>query len=89
MFKLEVNLDAEWEKFLEDHEPTRGRRLANRLGFKGKNSVRAANGLTNYASNKRAAVSSRLAGNITTAQDYERICDLIYKEDIQPFIECW
>jgi hypothetical protein len=90
-FKIEINLDDEGElsKFLDDYEPMRGRVLANRLGFKGKHSVRAADGLMNFACNRRAAFGCRRRGDVDTALDYERICGLIYKEDIQPFIECW
>lgn len=90
-FTYEVNLDCpnDLEEFLTKYEPARGRRLANLLGFKGRHSVQAANGLMNYASNKRAAVSERLAGRIRDACMYEDICDRIYKEDIQPLITCW
>ncbi len=91
MFKFEVNLDDEEEMlaFLHDFEPLRGRALANRLKFSGKGCVRAANALMNYAHNKRVAVKERREGRITTALNYEGICDRIYREDIQPLIECW
>ncbi len=90
-FKLDFNLDDEEDlvKFLDRFEPARGRLLANHLRFKGKNSARAANGLMNYAQNKRAARTCRDNDNIPEALHYEHICDLIYKEDIQPFVECW
>lgn len=90
-FKLDVNLDdeQELEEFLETYEPQRGRQLANSLEFKGKSSVEAANGLMNYAHNKRAAMLCRKTGNIQGALGYEQICDRIYKENIQPLIECW
>lgn len=90
-FSYDVNLDdpVDWENFLEDFEPSRGRCLATRLGFKGKNATKAADGLMNYAQNKRAAYSSREAGDIPKALEYEGICDKIYREDIQPLIKCW
>lgn len=90
-FSLDVNLDdeQELEEFLESYEPSRGRQLANLLGFKGNRSVEAANGLMNYAQNKRAARLCRSAGTIESALGYERICDRIYRENIQPLIECW
>ena len=90
-FAREVNLDdqQELEHFLASAEPARGRLLANMLRFKGRFAVRAANGLMNYAQNKRAANLLRSYGEIQQAQGYEAICDRIYKEDIQPLIKCW
>ena len=90
-FEHPVNLDdqQELEQFLSSHEPARGRLLANMLRFKGRSAVRAANGLMNYAQNKRAANLLRSSGKIQKAKDYEDICDRIYKEDIQPLIKCW
>ena len=90
-FKLGINLDdeVEVEGFLSMHEPIRGVALAHRLGFRGRHCKRAADALMNYAHNKRAALSCRLKGQIATAQQYEDICDRIYREDIQPLIECW
>lgn len=90
-FRLNVNLDDHYEreKFLEYHEPNRGRALANRLGFRGSGCVAAADGLMNYACNKRAAVSCRIQGKIREALDYEAICDRIYREDIEPAVVCW
>jgi hypothetical protein len=90
-FTYEVNLDCpnNLEEFLTKYEPARGRRLANLLGFKGRNSVQAANGLMNYASNKRAAHICRRGIMLTQAKMYEDICDRIYQEDIQPLINCW
>ncbi len=90
-FKFDANLDDEVDReaFLKVYEPGRGRALANRLGFRGKGCVAAANALMNYACNKRAAVMCRKRGAINTAVQYETICDRIYKEDIQPAIECW
>ena len=91
MFEIELNLDDEEElqKFMSLHEPTRGRRLATRLGFSGKGCVAASNALMNYAANKRAAINCRKEGKIYAALIYEEICDTIYKDDIQPTIKCW
>lgn len=90
-FKIDLNLDDEEEakSFWENYSPFRGRALANRLGFKGKGSAKAANALINYAINKNVACEQRKAGNITTAVKYENICDTIYLADIQGKIECW
>lgn len=90
-FTYDVNLDcpADLESFLDMAEPCRGRRLANMLKFKGKFAVQAADGLICYALNKRAANTLRLQGNIAAAQSYEEFCDRIYREDIQPLINCW
>ena len=90
-FAYAVNLDdqQELEHFLASTEPARGRLLANMLRFKGRFAVRAANGLMNYAQNKRPANLLRSYGEIQKAKAYEDICDRIYKEDIQPLIKCW
>ncbi len=90
-FTIEVNLDVEPDccDFLAEFEPARGRRLANLLGFKGRHSVRAADALMNYAQNKRAAFMCRKRGSIQTALQYEKICDRIYREDIQLLVQCW
>lgn len=90
-FHHDVNLDCPvgLEQFLETYEPDRGRRLANRLAFRGRFSVRAADALIGYAHNKQAAMWCRELGYITEAEKYERICDRIYDEDIQPLIHCW
>lgn len=88
---LEINLDDEQEcaEFIEQHGTNRGKRLANRLGLKGKGSVRLASSLSNYAWNKHTAIYLRLQGNIQDAQRYEAICDRIYSADIQPRCDCW
>lgn len=90
MFRLDVNLDTEegMTEFLELYEPSRGRLLANRLGFKGHGCVAAADALMNYAHNKRAAIMCRKTAD-EIASRYEAICDDIYREDIQPVIKCW
>jgi hypothetical protein len=90
-FTHAVNLDCpnDLAEFLERHEPARGRRLANQIGFKGRNAVKAADGLMNYAHNKRAAISCRSRGDTQEALKYEAICDMIYREDIQPLTDCW
>lgn len=90
-FTYEVNLDCpnDLEEFLTKYEPARGRRLANLLGFKGRYSVRAADDLMGYACNKRAAIICRERGDIPEAMKYEKICDWIYRENIQPTINCW
>jgi len=90
-FSANFNLDCpnDREAFLKRFGPARGRVLANRLGFRGKGSVKAANALMNYAHNKGTARACRKYGRIQSAQRYEAICDRIYKEDIQPLIKCW
>lgn len=90
-FETDFNLDCQndLEKFLKTYEPTRGRALANRLGFYGTGSTKAANALMNYAHNKRTAIGCRKFGKIPSALRYEEICDRIYREDIQPLIKCW
>lgn len=90
-FARDVNLDCpnDLEEFLSACEPCCGRRLANGFGFKGRHAVRAANGLMNYAQNKRTANLLRSYGEIAQALQYEEICDRIYQEDIQPLVKCW
>lgn len=90
-FSLEVNLDDETEarEWIAKYGTTDGRRLANLLGFTGKDSARAADALSNYAWNKTTAIDCRKRGTIQTAQNYERICDDIYARDIEPLIACW
>ena len=89
--KIDLNLDDESEnaEFLENYGTGKGRWLANRLGLTGKGSSDAATALSNYAWNKRTAIFCRRSGDIDGALKYERICDLIYSEDIQGKIECW
>ncbi len=91
MFKIDLNLDAmcEANEFIHKFGTTKGRALANLLGFKGKGSARAATALSNYAWNKQTAIGCREHGKIQTAIMYEDICDKIYTENIQPSIECW
>lgn len=90
-FNSSWNLDDEMEceTFIETYGTTRGMRLAHKLGFTGTNARRAANALSNYAWNKHTAVNCRRKGDITTALQYEAICDRIYSQDIQPIIDCW
>jgi hypothetical protein len=90
-FAAELNLDDPYEvdQFIAEHNTTKGRALANSLGFKGKDAVRAADALSCYAWNKKTAISLRTKGDIVTGQKYEAICDTIYRRDIQPLINCW
>ena len=90
-FKLEINLDdeSEVETFISRHGTINGKLLAYELGLHGKGSVKAATALSNYAWNKWTALGLRKEGKIASALEYEKICDSIYKEDIEPFIECW
>lgn len=90
-FAIDLNLDDESEcsEFIKKHGTGKGRWLANRLGFKGEGSAKGATALSCYAWNKITAFHCRKRGEINTALVYEEICDRIYKEDIQPFIECW
>lgn len=88
---MELNLDdpEEVDSFIKTYGTVKGRSLANRLGLSGKHSTRVATSLSGYAWNKKVAVYCRKQGKIEEALNYERICDYIYKEDIQPFCECW
>jgi len=90
-FAIDLNLDDEYEveDFINAHGTSKGRGLANTLGFKGKGSVAAANALSCYAWNKHTAISCRKRGDITNALKYEAICDWIYRDDITGKIECW
>ncbi len=93
-FKLNINLDDEIEahEFLRTYSSTispTGRRLAKRLGLAGRGSCRAAKALWNYAMNRNVAFTTRREGRIETALQYEGICDRIYAQSIQPFVECW
>lgn len=89
--KTHLNLDDEEtvESFIDLFGTTRGRQLANRLGFYGKGSTKAANAFSNYAWNKWTAINCRKNGMINDALNYERICDKIYSEDILGKVECW
>lgn len=90
-FIFEGNLDDEEEAnaFLKEHTTISGRRLARRLGFVGQGSVHAASALSAYAWNKRVAANLRKRGEISSALVYETICDRLYRDDIQPNIQCW
>ena len=90
-FKTDLNLDDETEvnEFLKSHGMRRRRNIAKELGFEGEGSFEAAQSLKNYAWNKVTAISERKKGNISRAEVFEDICDRIYKEDIEPNIECW
>lgn len=90
-FKLDVNLDDEQEAqdFVNQYGTTKGRSLANLLGFAGVNSQFAANALSGYAWNKVAATKCRREGKIAIALQYEAICDRIYTNNITPLVECW
>ena len=90
-FKIEINLDDEQEvqAFIDAHYTNRGWQLARKLGFKGRGSAKAASALSNYAWNKITAMGLRKKGGIDMAQQYERICDMIYSQDIRGKIECW
>jgi hypothetical protein len=90
-FKVEINLDDEMEvsDFIENYGTTRGQRLANLLGLKGKGSATLASALSNYAWNKKTAMALRLKGDLPTAMSYELICDRIYRSNISPICDCW
>lgn len=74
------NLDCpnEVEEFWQTYQLVNGRRLANLLGWKGKESTNNAYLYHGYAANKITAISCRKAGNIATALSYEGICERIY-----------
>ena len=76
-----INLDDENEvaEFIEKYKTTKGRRLANLLGLRGKGCVKVANNISCYAWNKFTAIGLRELGKIEKAQMYEGICDRIYK----------
>lgn len=90
-FTLNINLDNEIEchEFIKKYGNSSKRSLANQLGFVGKGAAKAAQALNNYAWNKKTATMLRKMGEIDRAIVYEKICDDIYKEDIEPNIECW
>lgn len=77
-----MNLDDtnQVEEFITKFGATKGRRLANQLGFFGRGAVRRANALSGYAWNKHTAIGLRKAGQIRDALFYERICDRIYSD---------
>ena len=89
--KIDINLDdeVEVENFINTWGVTKGRRLANGLNLKGLGSSKAATALSNYAWNKWTAINCRKNGWINEALNYERICEMIYLEDISGKIECW
>ena len=95
-FSLDLNLDDETElaAFLAEHKCRNSRRLANKLGLKGKGSARLATALSNYAWNKATALNLRKGTDggqvqIGRAEMYETIADNIYAIDISPVCECW
>ena len=90
-FKLAVNLDDDAERwaFMQAQSGKPMRLMPERIGFAGRGSLKAARALWSYALNKHTAVEIRREGRINDAIKYEDICDRIYKQDIQPFIECW
>ena len=93
-FQIDINLDDEQEcvEFLRTHmihPGPSGRRLSNKLGFKGRGAGLAAKALWNYAMNRQVAFTTRREGRITTALQYEAICDRIYRDSIRNKIECW
>ena len=90
-FTFNINLDDEIEchEFVEKYSSFTCRSLADELEFEGKGASKAAQSLHNYAWNKKTAIMLRKMGEIDRAIVYEKICDDIYKEDIEPNIECW
>lgn len=88
------NLDDEVElDFVKNEygilQGCRGRRLARKLGWRGKGSTKAANGVANYVANKLVAMAHRRRGQIATAIEYEAICERIYSRDLLPRVEVW
>jgi len=75
-----INLDdeSECEAFINAHGTTKGRRLANKLGFSGKGSEKRADSLACYAWNKWTAIGLRKRGEIGKAMAYEAIANRIY-----------
>ena len=82
-----LNLDCpnEVEDFIAKYNTTKGAKLANMLGIKGKGRNKIANALSNYAWNKKTAMEQRKVGNISTAVSYGNICDRIYNDLPQEF----
>ena len=90
-FTLNINLDDEneVEKFIQKYNTQSGQIIANQLNLKGKGSALLAKALSNYAWNKKTAISCRIKGEIPKALEYEKICDNIYTQNIEPVCKCW
>jgi hypothetical protein len=90
-FKIDINLDDpnELEEFIEKYKNSSGQIIANQLKLKGKGSALLAKALSNYAWNKKTAIYCRVKGKINRALKYEKICDNIYVNNIEPVCECW
>lgn len=74
------NLDdaTECAEFIAGYGHLKGARLARSLGLSGPGSIKAASDLLNYAKMKQRASTERLDGRVSSALDYERMCDAIY-----------
>lgn len=74
------NLDCPTEcaEFIAGYGHLKGARLARSLGLSGAGSIKAASDLLNYAQMKQRACAERLDGRISSALDYERMCDALF-----------
>lgn len=79
-----LNLDdkAERDAFINRFGTSRGMRVANALGIRGKGAKRIGTALSCYAWNAHTAYQCRFEGNVTTARQYEDIADRIYRDDL-------
>lgn len=78
----ELSLRAFWMK----HQ--RGRLYRELFPMGGTGTRKACADLANYAANKSTAIHCRLNGNITSAMEYEQICDSIYSK-LPAFAKSW
>ncbi len=90
-FETEINLDDEDEaqEFFNKYCHSTSHAIARDLGFEGKGAAEAAQNLFEYANGKLIAMRDRREGRISLALVSEEILDSIYKDKIQPNIECW
>lgn len=85
------NLDAETDveklrEFWKKHEG--GKRLKDLFPSGGEGTKNATSELANYAINKLTAIQCRLEGKIQEANEYDRVCDLVYK-DLPTWARSW
>ena len=90
-FKIELNLDnpVELLEFLSNYWLMDAKTLAAEFGWEGEGAVPAVIALQDYAEYKLTAIRRRLNGQINCACSAERECDEIYRQRIQPNIDCW
>lgn len=86
------NLDAMdatdlWSFWAEHRHATKADALAL-FGRTGRGTRKAAASIAAYACNKSVAMQCRARGDIVGAQNYEAICDRIYKQ-LPSFAKTW